>query len=57
MLPGSDQFTAPAAEMSPNERRLTIGHMVKLYKAWGKPEQEAAWQKKLDTLAPIGSGR
>jgi serine/threonine protein kinase/tetratricopeptide (TPR) repeat protein len=51
MLPGSDWFFAAGAEMSPNERRLAVGHIVKLYEAWGKPEQMADWQKKLDALA------
>jgi hypothetical protein len=55
MLPGSDQFTAPAAEMSANERRLAIGHMVNLYHALGKRDEEAAWQKKLDSLTPTAT--
>ena len=50
MLPGSERFFAPAAEMSPNERRVAVGHIVSLYQAWGKPEQTATWQKKLDGL-------
>jgi hypothetical protein len=37
--------------MSPNERRVAIGHIVSLYQAWGKPEQTVTWQKKLDGLA------
>ena len=51
MLPGSDRFFAAAAEMSPNERRLAVSHIVNLYQAWGKPEQATTWQKKLDQLA------
>jgi serine/threonine protein kinase len=51
LLSGSDQFFAAAAALSPNERRVAIGHIVSLYQAWGKPEQTAAWQKKLDELA------
>src|SRR6266404_2028556 len=50
MLPGSERFfaTRANAEMSPNERRLAVGHIVNLYQTWGKPEQTAIWQKKLD---------
>ena len=48
VLPDSEQFFTPTAQMSPNERRLAIGHIVKLYEAWGKPDQAAAWQNKLD---------
>jgi hypothetical protein len=51
LLSGTDQFFLPSAEMSPHERRLAVGHIVKLYEAWNKPDQAAAWQKKLDQLA------
>jgi hypothetical protein len=37
--------------MSPNDRRLAVGHILYLYPALGKPEQAAVWQKKLDQLA------
>ncbi len=57
LLPDSDQFFTTAAKMSPNERRVAIGHIVKLYEAWGKPEQAAVWQKKLDALAPMARDR
>src|SRR5947207_14690357 len=46
-LPGSDQFFAARAEMSPNERRIAVGHVAKLYHAWGEPAQTAAWQRNL----------
>jgi len=51
LLPGSDQFFAPGAEISPNERRLGVGHILELYKAWDKPEKAAAWKRRLDELA------
>jgi serine/threonine protein kinase/tetratricopeptide (TPR) repeat protein len=57
MVPGYDPFFAPAAEVSPNERRLAVGHIISLYQAWGKPEQAAVWQKKLETLAPASRDR
>jgi hypothetical protein len=53
LRPDSDQFFTPAAQMSPTELRLAIGHIVNLYQAWGKPELAADWQKKLDGL-PMG---
>jgi serine/threonine protein kinase len=52
LLSGSDPFFAPTSDMSPNERRVAVGHIVELYQAWGKkPEQTAVWQKKLEGLA------
>jgi len=51
MLPGSERFFAANAEMSPNERRLAVGHIVKLYEAWDRPKEAAAWQRRLDGLA------
>jgi tetratricopeptide (TPR) repeat protein len=48
LLPDSDQFFTPAAQMSSNELRLAVGHIVSLYQEWGKPEQVAVWQSKLD---------
>jgi tetratricopeptide (TPR) repeat protein len=50
MLPNAEHFFAPDAEMSPHERRLAIGHIVSLYQASDKPDQAAAWQKRLDQL-------
>jgi tetratricopeptide (TPR) repeat protein len=55
LLMGSDQFFVPTADMSPNERRVAVGHIVQLYRAWPKPEQAAYWQKKLDSLPPLAS--
>jgi serine/threonine protein kinase len=51
LLPGAECFFAAKAEMSPNERRVAVGHIVKLYEAWGKPEKAAAWKRRLDELA------
>ena len=51
MLPGAERFFAVNAEMSPNERRLAVGHIVKLYEAWGRPKEAADWQRKFDLLA------
>jgi serine/threonine protein kinase/tetratricopeptide (TPR) repeat protein len=50
LLPDSDQFFSPAAEMSPNERSLAVGHIIALYQALGQPDQVATWQKKLAAL-------
>ncbi len=51
VLPGSDRFFAANAEMSPNERRVAVGHIVKLYEASSRPKEAAAWQRKLDEFA------
>jgi hypothetical protein len=37
--------------MPATEQRTAVGHIVTLYQAWGKPEQAALWQQKLDELA------
>jgi eukaryotic-like serine/threonine-protein kinase len=55
LLADSQQFLNPAAEMSPHERRQAVGHIIALYQARGKPEQAAAWRKKLDVLGTFGS--
>jgi len=44
---------APTAAISAAERRTTIGHIIELYQASGKPEQAAAWQKKLDASISV----
>jgi len=53
LLLGPDQFFLPAAEMSPNERRLAIGHVVKFYEDSNRPNEAATWQKKLDGLKKL----
>jgi serine/threonine protein kinase len=53
LLPDANQFFTPAAQMSSNELRLAVGHIVSLYQEWGKPEQATAWQRRLDALVPI----
>jgi tetratricopeptide (TPR) repeat protein len=50
MLPGSDSFIVAKAEMSPHERRLAVGHIVKLYEAWERPNETAVWQRRLADL-------
>jgi hypothetical protein len=50
LLTDFDQFFETTAEMSPNERRVAVGHIVKLYETWHRPMDAAAWQKKLDGL-------
>jgi eukaryotic-like serine/threonine-protein kinase len=57
MRSGFERFFAANAEMSPNERRVTVGHIVQLYQAWDKPEETTRWQKKLDQLAPVASNQ
>ena len=50
LLSDSEQFLAPVL-LSSAERRTAIGHIVKLYEAWGKPEPAAEWSKKADAFA------
>jgi tetratricopeptide (TPR) repeat protein len=50
LLSDSGQFFSPAAEMSPNELSLAVGHIIALYQALGQPDQATNWQKKLDAL-------
>jgi tetratricopeptide (TPR) repeat protein len=57
LLPDCEQFFSPAAEMSSNEVRLAVGHIITLYQALEKPHEVAEWQKKLDALALPASTR
>jgi tetratricopeptide (TPR) repeat protein len=50
LLEGCDQFFLPSAEMSPNERRLAVGNIVRLYESWPRPDKVAIWRKKLEAL-------
>jgi tetratricopeptide (TPR) repeat protein len=50
LLQNADRLFLPTGELSPNERRLAICHLVKLYRAWKKPDEAAKWQGKLDEL-------
>ncbi len=51
LLLNADRLLEPTGELSPNERSVAIGHVVRLYQAWGKPGQAADWQRKLDGFA------
>jgi tetratricopeptide (TPR) repeat protein len=53
LLPGSERFFTPAAQMSSQELRLALAHIVTLYQGWGKPDQAAVWQKKLDSVSDV----
>ena len=50
LLSGWEPFFAATAEMSPNERRLAVSHIISFCQALGNPEQIAVWQKKLESL-------
>jgi hypothetical protein len=50
LLRDADQFSSTAVQLSPAERRAGLHHIVQLYQRWGKPEQAAAWQRKLDQI-------
>jgi serine/threonine protein kinase len=51
LLPLAKQFLTPISSMSPHERSEAVSHIVKLYQLWGKPEQAATWQHKLDEIS------
>jgi hypothetical protein len=53
LLQNADRLFVPTGELSPNERRLAVEHLIKLYRAWNKPEKADAWQKKIDGLAGV----
>jgi hypothetical protein len=57
LLSGWEQFSAPTAELTPNERRLGFSNIVSLYQAWGKPDQTVIWQKRLDALASLQANK
>ncbi len=52
LLSDADPLFAPAAEMSPNERRLAVSTIVAFFQATGAPAQTVVWRKKLETLVP-----
>jgi len=51
MLPGVEPILARTSGLSLKEQRTLLGHLVKLYEAWGKHDEAAAWRKKVDLLA------
>ena len=51
LLSDPDLFFDATAQISGAEKRAAIKHIVQLYREWGKPDQVAIWQKKLDGLA------
>jgi tetratricopeptide (TPR) repeat protein len=50
LLQNAERLIVPTSDVSPNERRAAIGHIVQLYQAWGKPTQVANWQRKLESF-------
>jgi serine/threonine protein kinase/Flp pilus assembly protein TadD len=57
LLRDAEQFLAPPTlQMSSDERRAGIRHIVQLYQNWPKPDKAADWQRKLDQI-PVPSGK
>jgi eukaryotic-like serine/threonine-protein kinase len=56
LLQNADRLFVPTGELSPNERRLAVAHLVELYRAWDKPAETAKWQGKLDELTHPQAG-
>ncbi len=50
LLQNTGRLFVPTGELSPDERRTAVGHLVELYRAWGKPDEAAKWQQKFDGL-------
>jgi tetratricopeptide (TPR) repeat protein len=48
---GVEEFFKPGIELAPGEYQTALSHVVQLYKAWGKPELAATWQKRIDKLS------
>jgi serine/threonine protein kinase/tetratricopeptide (TPR) repeat protein len=56
LLQNAERLFVASGELSPIERRLAVGHLVALYKAWDKPLETAKWQRKLGELTNPPSG-
>jgi predicted negative regulator of RcsB-dependent stress response len=50
LLTETEQFFAPAVQMSNAERRAAVGHIVQLYESWMKSEEAATWKRRLDEI-------
>jgi len=50
MLKGADQFLARTAELSPNERREGVSHVIQLFQALEKPDKAADWERRLNVF-------
>jgi Flp pilus assembly protein TadD len=44
---GANELLKPTIELAPRERRVALGHLVRLYEVTGKPELAAEWKKRL----------
>jgi tetratricopeptide (TPR) repeat protein len=55
LVHGSEEFFKPSIELAPRESKTALGHIVQLYKSWGKPERAADWQKRIDARAKVDS--
>jgi tetratricopeptide (TPR) repeat protein len=48
LLSNPEVLLLPQSQLTAKELRAAIEHIIQFYQAAGKPEQAAAWQKKLD---------
>ena len=51
LLPGLEQFFARTAEMSPNERREAVSHVIDFYKVQNNPREAAALQSRWERFS------
>jgi tetratricopeptide (TPR) repeat protein len=55
LVPGVDYLMSPTAFLSAQERRESIGHVVKFYEASGNSNQAVALTRRLDEIGNLGS--
>jgi tetratricopeptide (TPR) repeat protein len=55
LLPLAEQFLHLTIQMSPEERRICIGHIISLYQATEKPEKVLEWQAKQGEIANLAA--
>ena len=52
LLPEAELLLARSVEMSPQEKRDAIAHVVKLHAAMGRTDKAAVWQTRFDEIGP-----
>src|SRR5207245_9362580 len=50
LVANADPLFAKTACLSNAERRILVGHILKLYQALDKPQAAALWQRKLEEI-------
>ena len=50
LLSNPESLLVPTSAMSRAEQSAAVGNILRLYQSWGKAEQAALWQRRLDAL-------